>query len=196
MTAEKFPVKIIDAVCQLHQQSKQGDTHMNMHIITSGGLSIVLFSGSVHFPGESIFMRRKRKPTPSGRFHSGGDNRTRFAFLPEGQKYRCCRRRDRRQATVHRTGTRFVKDGFPICIAPKPPLCKGRWAAERWFGGVDNPSVSCADSSLYTREPFLCRRQIAQHHRLSPVVSKCALRQPVSKTQNLRLKHCRSSFIS
>ena len=92
MAAEKFPVKIIDAVCQLHQQSKQGDTHMNMHIITSGGLSIVLFSGSVHFPGESIFMRRKRKPTPSGRFHSGGDNRIRFAFLPEGQKYRCCRR--------------------------------------------------------------------------------------------------------
>ena len=26
----------------------------------------------------------------------------------------CCRRRDRRQATVHRTGSRFVKDDLPF----------------------------------------------------------------------------------
>ena len=61
-------------------------------------------------------------------------------------------------AIVHRTGTQFVKDSFPGCTAPKPPLCKGRWAAERLLGGVANPSVSFADSSLYTREPFLCHR--------------------------------------
>ena len=57
---------------------------------------------------------------------------------------------------------------------PKPPLCKGRWQKSMIFdGGVvnetlnisemqlkiwnisyNNPSVSFADSSLYTREPF------------------------------------------
>ena len=57
----------------------------------------------------------------------------------------------------------------------KPPLCKGRWAAERRLGGVDAgagfvfalafgefvqlcrtiPQSACsADSSLYTREPL------------------------------------------
>ncbi len=56
---------------------------------------------------------------------------------------------------------------------PKPPLCKGRWQKSLIFdGGVvnetlnisemqlkiwnisyNNPSVSFADSSLYTREP-------------------------------------------
>ena len=73
----------------------------------------------------------------------------------------------RRRATLHQSGSCFVKECFLCCTAPKPPLCKGRWAAERRLGGVVNPSVSFADSSLYTREPFLCRRQIAPHHRLS-----------------------------
>jgi len=44
---------------------------------------------------------------------------------------------------------------FPKCTEPKPPLCKGRWAGVSLLGGVVNPSVSFADSSLYTREPFL-----------------------------------------
>ena len=41
-----------------------------------------------------------------------------------------------------------------------PPLCKGRWAAKRRLGGVVNPSVSFADSSLYTREPWVLPRQL------------------------------------
>ena len=53
------------------------------------------------------------------------------------------------------------------CSTPKPPLCKGGWHGEAVTGGLyvlsscshllpqfDNPSVSCADSSLYTREPW------------------------------------------
>ena len=42
----------------------------------------------------------------------------------------------------------------------KPPLCKGRWhGAQRRDGGIvfsgdNNPSVSSADSPLYTREPY------------------------------------------
>ena len=44
----------------------------------------------------------------------------------------------------------------------KPPLCKGRWHGASREVGIDrtncklevsNPSVSYADSSLYTREP-------------------------------------------
>ena len=53
---------------------------------------------------------------------------------------------------------------------PKPPLCKGRWhggaVTEGLYGssGVlrswkNNPSVSFADSSLYTREPWALPRQ-------------------------------------
>ena len=45
--------------------------------------------------------------------------------------------------------------GYLISNAPKPPLCKGRWAKSLiLLGGVVNPSVSFADSSLYTREPW------------------------------------------
>ena len=60
---------------------------------------------------------------------------------------------------------------LPVRTQLTPPLCKGRWVAEWRLGGVDrqnsqsraflmtafvpiNPSVSFADSSLYTREPF------------------------------------------
>ena len=71
------------------------------------------------------------------------------------------------RATFHRTGTRFVKECFLCCTAPKSPLCKGRWAAERRLGGVVNPSVSFADSSLYTRGAFSLLSYIAQHHRRS-----------------------------
>ena len=48
----------------------------------------------------------------------------------------------------------FDRPGHSIFLnAPEPPLCKGRWAAERRLGGVvtcreNNPSVSFADSSL------------------------------------------------
>ena len=58
---------------------------------------------------------------------------------------------------------------FPLrrMFAPMPPLCKGRGTALRWrdcvstatrfdktvFSFFYNPSVSSADSSLYTREP-------------------------------------------
>ena len=42
---------------------------------------------------------------------------------------------------------------------PEPPLCKGRWHGAAVTEGLslvleDNPSVSFADSSLYTREPW------------------------------------------
>ncbi len=38
----------------------------------------------------------------------------------------------------------------------KPPLCKGRVGrgCDIEKRTTNNPSVSCADSSLYTREPF------------------------------------------
>ena len=42
----------------------------------------------------------------------------------------------RRQATVHRTGRGFVKDGFPGCTAPKAPLCKGGCHANSVTGGL------------------------------------------------------------
>ena len=42
---------------------------------------------------------------------------------------------------LERAGTGFVKDSIPGSTAPKPPLCKGRWAAERRLGGVVNTSV-------------------------------------------------------
>ena len=46
---------------------------------------------------------------------------------------------------------------FLSLLPPQPPLCKGRWLAPQ-VGGVVliqicNPSVSNANSSLYTREP-------------------------------------------
>ena len=108
------------------------------------------------------------KGTPKGAFPGRQDSMAsaspRMVLPPE----------KRRQATVQRTGTVFAKDGFPGCSAPKPPLCKGRWAGESLLGGVVNPSVSFAASSLYTRELFQLSN-IAQHHRLLPVVSKCAL---------------------
>ena len=55
-------------------------------------------------------------------------------------------------------------DLFPHVTVNKPPLCKGRWHGVSRDGGIVrcksfcycyNPSVSSADSSLYTREP--CR---------------------------------------
>ena len=65
-----------------------------------------------------------------------------------------------------------------FCTAPKPPLCKGRWHGEAVTEGLcgkglririklrrkgkiyrNNPSVSCADSSLCTREPWALPRQ-------------------------------------
>ena len=72
----------------------------------------------------------------------GVDNGIRLHLHFSGEK---CKLRFRSvkpsRATVRRTGTRFVKDGFPGCTAPKPPLCKGRWAAKKRLGGVVNPSV-------------------------------------------------------
>jgi len=29
-----------------------------------------------------------------------------------------------------------------VCNAPKPPLCKGRWAASRRFGGIAELKIS------------------------------------------------------
>ena len=41
------------------------------------------------------------------------------------------------------------------CAAPKPPLCKGRWAKSSiLLGGVINPSVSCSDSALLHKGAF------------------------------------------
>ena len=60
----------------------------------------------------------------------------------------------------------------PTAIA-KPPLCKGRcpagaeglWHCEgrSIFGQGHNPSVSFADSSLYTREPLVYHPQIGNY---------------------------------
>ena len=58
---------------------------------------------------------------------------------------------------------------FLFSSALMPPLCKGRWLAARRDGGIVlffyftmlffcNPSVSFADSSLYTREPRVLPR--------------------------------------
>ena len=73
-----------------------------------------------------------------------GRYRTRFAFFPPsvGGKNRCSRQfanwRQQQSTGLVQHLSRIVSPG---CTAPKPPLCKGRWAAERRLGGVDNPSV-------------------------------------------------------
>ena len=43
--------------------------------------------------------------------------------------------------TVKSNGPGFVKDSFPGCTVPTPPLCKGRWAGVCLPRGVVNPSV-------------------------------------------------------
>ena len=52
-----------------------------------------------------------------------------------------------------------VMRNLEFCIAPKSPLCKGMWAGKSLLGGIVNPSVSFADSSLCTREPWVLPRQ-------------------------------------
>ena len=60
----------------------------------------------------------------------------------------------------------------PLCTCKKPPLCKGGWHFQRkWRGDCcfeirlcevilcNNPSVSSAASSLYTKEPFESKNQ-------------------------------------
>ena len=95
-------------------------------------------------------------------------------------------------ATVHRIGRGFVKDGFPGCTAPKATLCKGGCHANSVTGGlfqqVDyHSSISLIDNPSVKNQIDFCQlplhkgafsqlSNIAQHHRLSPVVSKCALR--------------------
>ena len=97
----------------------------------------------------------------------------------------------RNPATVHRTGRGFVKDGFPGCTAPKAPLCKGGCHANSVTGGlfqqvdyhssislIDNPPVKNQIDFFQLplhKGAFSQLSNIAQHHRLSPVVSKCAL---------------------
>jgi len=88
-------------------------------------------------------------------------------------------------------GRGFVKDGFPGCTAPKAPLCKGGCHANSVTGGlfqqVDyHSSISLIDNPSVKNQIDFCQlplhkgafsqlSNIAQHHRLSPVVSKCAL---------------------
>ncbi len=55
-------------------------------------------------------------------------------------KLRCCRRRDRRQARVHRTDTRFVKDGSTVSLYQRPPLTRG--LSPKATGG-ENHHVFC-----------------------------------------------------
>ena len=90
---------------------------------------------------------------------------------------------NRQQSTgLARVLSRMV---FPRCTVPKPPLCKGRWAAERRLGGVVNPSVKNQRfmPAPFTQGSLSQLSNIAQHHRQKPVVSKCAL-----KRQSIRIQ--------
>ena len=133
----------------------------------------------------SIQIAQSKETTRGNRsqlwfFGPSREIRCRCAF---GHIVRCCRHRaGGKQQSTGLAGdlSRLV---FPGCIAPKPPLCKGRWAAERRLGGVDNPSVK---NQRFLPAPFTQRSlfSVVQHSTTPPalpVVSKCALMYLIRK---------------
>ena len=57
-------------------------------------------------------------------------------------------------------------------VEKKPPLCKGRWLAQRdggivksWIIAQNNPSAAFGVSSLYTMEPLVCASRLFANRR-------------------------------